>query len=182
MSPTAAPMYLSTPGNWVALDLDLLGDEDRLRDLVEDRLAELPGLDRHREELVEVLARSSAAARDVGVAFAAVMIDAAADDSPLLASLTVAVVEWPGDPPTTDAGQQSVLLPAGEAAWTEAVRSTTIAGGAELLVLTTQYVLAIPGAGALAVLTFTSPNVLQRERFAALFLLIAEALELPTGD
>lgn len=174
-------MHISTPGNWVALELDALGDDDRIDALLDDRVAELPSLTPHRAALADVLTRSGSAARDAGVAFAAVMIDVDGDETPLLASLTVAVVErWPAAP-SLQPGAGTVQLPAGTAARFDGVAPTTIVErGPELLVLTTQYVLAIPRANALAVLTFTSPNVLERDALCALFERIAETLEL--GD
>jgi hypothetical protein len=176
-------MHISTPGNWVALDLDQLGDEDQVAGLVDDRVNELPALASHRDDLIGLLTRSAVAARAAGVAFAAVMIDTGAGETPLLASLTLAVIPWSGTGPgAEEAGEETVLLPAGEAQRSERVRPTAMVdGGAELLVLTTQYLVALRDCETLVVLTFTSPNVLVRDELTLVFRRIAETLELPTN-
>jgi hypothetical protein len=121
------------------------------------------------------------AAQAAGVAFAAVMIDTGAGETPLLASLTVATVPWSGEGPVADEpDQEFVLLPAGEALRVERVQPTAIIeSAAELLVLTTQYFVALPDTQTLAVLTFTSPNVLERDNLSLVFRRIAGSLELP---
>lgn len=175
----APAMYISTPGNWVALDLDVLGDQQLVGRLVDDRVAEVPALAVHRDELVGLLARTTRAARDAGVAFAAVMLDTRDDETPVVASLSVAIVACVGDEPGTDGDHELVQLRAGQATLCERVHPTAIvAGGPELLVLTSQYVLALEEPQSLAVLTFASPNVLERDSLTLVFRRIAETFEL----
>lgn len=173
-----AEMHVSTPGNWVALDLDQLGDETLVARLVDDGLAEMPALATHRDELIGLLVRSTDAARQAGVAFAAVMIDTSGSATPVVASLTVAIIDWSGESPAPEDDQETVTLPAGEALRCERVQPTAItADGTEVMVLTTQYVLPMAGRQRLALMTFTSPNVPERDDLSVLFRRIAETLE-----
>jgi len=177
------------PAAWYELDLDPATRAASLAHLVRRRLGggSDPDAVAARRELTARLRRSARAAAEGGSTYAA-LCDHVVAGVPLSASLLVALLPVPRHGPLTPAGLVSLLtatraagavdpagapsrppvrvveLPAGVAA---RVRSTEPVEGTRTLQV--QYLLPVPGATRVAVLTFATPNVAYGEPFEELF-------------
>jgi hypothetical protein len=89
MSTAEFHLSIQTPGDWIVLDADALGDSDRVDALVGDRLDAVPELADRRDDLVATVARTLKRARQDGVVFTAILGDVGADGQVLMANLAV---------------------------------------------------------------------------------------------
>jgi hypothetical protein len=182
---------IATPGNWIPLDAFLPDDAD-VESLVGDRLAEVPELAPHADDLVETVTKTLSHTREEGVLFCAVLADLTDDGDPVIANLTV--VTAPAPPPRDgqtepaglaeieanvaeadepDVSQRSVdsmLLPGGPAVRIARVVDLPLAeGGPALTTLAVQYFLTVPDEDQFVVLSFTTPTVAKHLELQAVF-------------
>jgi hypothetical protein len=189
-------LTLATPGDWLAVDLEALGDERAVTELIGPRIEALPALAKHGEELAATVTRTAENARTEGVVFAAVLATLHEDGSPVIANLTVAVVPTP--PPeeaaeglagasssSLDALEQGLdaeepgvaqravdrlMLPLGPVIRIARIHNVgVLESGPQLAVLTVQYWGITPDRGQLVVCNFSTPALALHRDLAALF-------------
>lgn len=200
MSPEPAPapheFSIATPGDWMVVDFDVLGDQAVIGGLVDQRVEEEPALEPHRDELAELVLRSARIAEAAGVMFCATLATTRDDGAPILATLSVAAGEKDTSidpnadamPASADESPEIVVnrieesdgstryapvaieLPSGVAARMEHLGDVPLFGSASLVCLTVQYVLEVPHAvDQFLALTFTTPSLAYRARLTDLF-------------
>lgn len=189
---TPTGISLATPADWVVLKLDEVGRGDWLTEAIDERISEQQALDPHRDQLVARLTDAVRAARKIGTEFAAVLVTSRREE-PVIASVSLTHIRGVQDPVAAAAAHAEaveaepdvlstptplpVQLPAGTAGRSEHIREHALPGGSALLVLSVQYLIAVPGTDDVAVLNFSSPTLAARAELVARFHAIAESVE-----
>lgn len=188
--PTAAPagVVLTTPGQWLRLDLDPETRSASLAKLVGERLGDDPSLLDERRELTAALRGFARDAVRSGAIYAAVMLDLM-DDVPVQASLIASYASTPRTDEASDPVDGLVRALAGGADSAEVDRIALRLGdgcrlvtmceapygdGTRTPTLVAQYVVAVPGGRQALLLSFSSPNTAHREAMLGLFDAIAQ--------
>lgn len=187
-----AGISFATPADWIVLNLDDFADRAWVGEAMDARIAEEPALAPHRDEFVAQLSDAVGKARAVGTEFVAVLVTTR-NEQPVVASVSLTHIRGVEDPVAAAAAHSGavqsgpgvlatptplpVQLPAGTAGRTEHVREYPLPGDAALLVLSVQYLIAVPGTDDVAVLTFSSPTLAARAELVARFQAIAESVE-----
>jgi hypothetical protein len=89
MSTTEFNLNIRTPGNWIVVDADALGEAGAVDELVGDRLEAVPELAPRRDELVATVARTLKRARHDGILFTALLADVTDERQVIMANLAV---------------------------------------------------------------------------------------------
>ena len=198
MTAVADPgLSIVLPGNWTQMDMNDLAEPTFVDAAVGRALESTPELESLREPLVAYATAAATAARDQGVAFAAVLVDIADDATvPVVASLSVAFAtgavgtegrgadDGPPDEPEKPAGADrgitettSVSLPCGPAARLERTYDPgASAGQPQQMSYSVQYVVEVPNSERVAVLTFSSPMLGMREGLNEAFDHVAQSV------
>lgn len=178
--------HVELPGNWVRLDLHAAADRTLLDDAVDTRMGDLPELQDFRAVFVDYAATVAQAALDRDVAFAAVLIDAADDETlPVLATMAISyavltqeLAQTNGEPVVERAPDRealvdtmtSVEVPLGLALRRERIDDHLGEDGERQVVsFTVQYVLQPDTSDYGVIVTFSSPMLPMREGLNAMF-------------
>jgi hypothetical protein len=182
---------VATPGDWLVFDLDALVDPLEVGAFLDARQEELPELATHRDDLHAMLIRAGEQAKASDVMFAAALATVREDGAPVAASLSVASLDRRlNEEVLTEAAKTlprrgvederatGRVLPAGYAARLESVNAVPLTANAELVTLTVQYLLEVPGSDeAVLALTFVTPAMAHREQLCELFEHVAATFE-----
>ena len=194
LTPSGPPsgMSITTPGNWVRIDVSSLADNGLIASLVDQQLKDrqIPGSD--RETLVRTLQEAILALKDVSVDFAAATVEREGDRV-LIASATVILAPVEGAElesladqyhfrPAAPEKTEVVELQAGRALRIEAVEAAQIADGASIVTLSVQYLLPVPNTGLMAALNFNTPTVGYRGPLTELFDTMAQSFRFEWPD
>lgn len=178
-----------TPPGWVGVDLEAVERVSVMSRLVDERVASVPALAEHRNELIVSLTGAARSAREQGVIITAVMLTTDEDDHPIVASLNVAAVPISGDAAVAlltgrdGSGRTHVRLRAGAALRVERDYTTKLyAGGEDVAAFTVQYFLPLPDTGMVVVTSFVSPSLSEREWLEPMFERIAGTLSVSVSE
>lgn len=106
-----AGFALTVPPSWFELELAPGTRDAALRELVEQRVRDVPELREHRSTITRLLRQQAREAYDAGARFCACMVEPT-DDGPITASAVVSVVRGPlGVPAGTTAHLDALLAP-----------------------------------------------------------------------
>ena len=84
---------IATPADWLVFDFDALQDEVEVSAFLGGRVAEIPDMEQHRDQLLALLLGAGRQAEAAGVVLGAVMVSARADGVPIVASLSIATID-----------------------------------------------------------------------------------------